>query len=220
MSALQPHPIGAFCPSTQTVSVRDEILTPIVVDDHWRIIDGRARRDEAVRLGKACPARHFDPHTDGPLTLFVARQARQRLTVAQAPIVAAWLAGLAERKPAWLEHYDRLFLQEPGARDRILAALGVKLRTFQRAAGIRYERLQHAVFDNRISAKNAFDLAKVEDRATRERIVKMHRDLHKVEIAVALAEQENRQRQMPELVHLSGTFVLPGDDDMEEKDRE
>lgn len=196
LESLIEHPLCKVVPPSMGVSAERtrSITQPIVLLDNM-IIDGRARRREAVRLRLRCPAIDYEnEHQWAHPALLLAHENRHRLTKPQRAVLAARLVKTLQRKPVWLVAHDLGFTERLSTRDGrriLLQVLGISERNYQRAYGMHHEDLLQAAFDERVSLDHAFRMRELVT-ATRRRIIELPRPEQKPAIDAALERMAKR----------------------------
>jgi hypothetical protein len=211
LAALPVHPLCACVPLSTRVAVRDRISEPVVLMDDGSILDGRARRDEAVRLGLSCPLIRFNDAVEHP-AIFVGRAAAARFPLPyQRALIARRLLACVQSAPPWLDRYDRGFAQRTRHQDgrlELIEACGATLRTYQRIERITDSALQLAVIDGRVTLRDALDLSALSHDVI-ARVLGLPPDQHASAITKAVADTfapVRRPHQMP-LVELGDSVI-------------
>ncbi|MEX3818807.1 hypothetical protein AB3X93_10605 [Paraburkholderia sp. BR14262] len=203
------HPLCAAMPSSGGVSAErtQSILQPILLLDNM-IIDGRARRREAVRLRLRCPCLDYEAQQQfGHPAMTVVHANRARFDNPQRVVVAARVAMAVLKKPAWLAAHDRGFaarLLTRNGRRPFLVAAGISDRNYLRAMGVRHHpELLEAVFDGLVSLDHAFRMRELA-LVTRRRIIELPRAEQQDAIDAALERLAKRQLPLPGFRSKSG----------------
>lgn len=202
LESLELHPIALPVPRSIGVSVeRNRAITqPLTLLDGL-LLDGEARRIEAVRHGLRCPVVTLDTTHIHPV-IFVAQANAPRLTNAERAVLAARFVAMIKRRHPWLAKHDRGMaarVKSRTGRKPLLAACLVTERSFLRASGARHDDLLDAIAAGHVSLDDAFAMREL-SAPSRQRILALDRSEHKAAIADAVVRQhrvEDRRRQLP-----------------------